>query len=215
MGHCGGIEKLVLWTEGTFKLKSGWRHPTSKRSIWSVITWELNTHNSCKQEALKVSLISQMVDANSKWCTASFHLFFICLNRKRRKQTKSLMKGLHGVYKTPLRASFPANKDPTVNSPVLFSALQQLHSPFPWQRPTWAHLGLWPWKHILKNKKDKRKVVNVHIRHEHEGKYTEDMYLSFIHSVDTKLWTNKFILKKIWFFCNLQVMWLNVIIWLF
>lgn len=120
------------------------------------------------------------------------------------KQTnKSIDEGLHGVYKTPLRASFPANKDPTVDSPVLFSALRQLHSPFPWRRPTWAHLGLWPWKHILK---DKREVVNVHNRHEHEGIMSRghvsctiktSSHLLFVHSVDTKLWTNKFILKKI------------------
>lgn len=174
-------------------MKSGWCHPASKRSIWSVFTWELNTHNSCKQEAPKVSLISPTVDANSKWCTASFHLFFISLNRKRRKQTtnKIIDEGLHGVYKTPLRASFPANKDPIVDSPVLFSALQQLHSPFPWRRPTWALLGLWPWKHILKNKKNKREVVKVHIRHDHEGKYTEDIYSAQQSAVISRSYTQQ------------------------
>lgn len=41
---------------------------------------------------------------------------------------------------------------PDFNSPVLFSALQQPHSPSPWLLLMWAHLGLWPWKHILQRR---------------------------------------------------------------
>lgn len=40
-------------------------------------------------------------------------------------------------------------KNENKDSPVLFSVLQQLHSPSPWLLLMWAHLGLWPWKHIL------------------------------------------------------------------
>lgn len=49
------------------------------------------------------------------------------------------------------------------NSPVLFSVLQQLHSPSPWLLLMWVHLGLWPWKHILQTSKEKQVWLSVHI----------------------------------------------------
>lgn len=45
-------------------------------------------------------------------------------------------------------------QDNNNNSPVLFSVWQRPHSLSPWLLLTWAHLGLWPWKHILQRCKN-------------------------------------------------------------
>lgn len=50
---------------------------------------------------------------------------------------------------TVLQHTAALKHQPNINSPVLFSVLQQLRSPSPWLLLMWVHLGLLPWKHIL------------------------------------------------------------------